>query len=146
MATTGSRREFFLRVLAIIGVCTLLLTASFVGVLALLSGELTATSSRIPWYLVVTSFVFVGTIILLEEGDAEGSTIIVSAVLSSALGFVLVSLAVEGVIFAITYPERVFVSQLVLYFFSAGLIGTGVGYWGLNHWREFSHSTSGDSL
>lgn len=141
MAKAGSRREFFLRVLLVIGASTLLLTASFIGVLAFLNGEVGATSSRIPWYFVVAAVVFVATIILLEEGGADGSTIIISALLFSGLGFILVSLAVEGVLFAIEYPELVFVSQLVLYFFAAGLIGTGIGYWALNHWREFSESS-----
>lgn len=141
MATADSRREFFLRVLLVIGFCTVLLTASFVGVLAVISGEVESASSRIPWYLVITAAVFVGTIILLEEGGADGSTIITSALLFSILGFAVISLAVEGIFFAIEYPELVFVSQLVLYFFAAGLIGAGVGYWALNHWREFSKSS-----
>lgn len=141
MATTDSRRQFFLRVLLVIGGSTLLLTASFIGVLAFLSGEPIATSNRVPWYFVVAAAVFVATIILLEEGGADGATIIVSALLFSALGFVSIALAVEGVLFAWEFPERVFVSQLVLYFFSAGLIGTGIGYWALNHWREFSQSS-----
>lgn len=142
MASAGSRREFFLRVLLVVGVSTVLLTASFVGVLAVLNGEFETASGRIPWYFVIAAGVFVATIILLEEGGADGSTIIISALLFSSLGFGLVSLAVEGVIFAINYPELVFISQLVLYFFAAGLIGTGIGYWALNHWREFS-KTSG---
>lgn len=140
MADSDSRRSFFLRVLLVIGSCTLLLTASFVGVLAVLNGEAQPAASRIPWYLVVAAAVFVGTIILLEESGTEGSTIIVSAMLFSLLALALVSLAVEGVMFAVEYPELVFVSRLVLYFFAAGLIGTGVGYWALNHWREFSRS------
>jgi hypothetical protein len=142
MASAGSRREFFLRVLLVVGVSTVLLTASFVGVLAVLNGEFETASGRIPWYFVISAGVFVATIILLEEGGADGSTIIISALLFSTLGFGLISLAVEGVLFAINYPELVFISQLVLYFFAAGLIGSGIGYWALNHWREFS-KTSG---
>lgn len=141
MASDGTRRKFFLRVLLLMAASTILLTASFIGVLAFLSGEQIATSSRIPWYLVLTATVFVATIILLEEGGADGSTIIISALLFSGLGFALIALAVEGVLFAIEYPDLVFVSQLVLYFFAAGLIGTGIAYWALNHWREFSQSS-----
>lgn len=141
MASAGSRQGFYVRALLLIGGCTILLTASFIGVLAFLSGEVQAASSRIPWYLVIAALIFVATIILLEEGGDDGSTIIIAALLFSVLGFILVSLAVEGVFFAVSYPELVFVSQLVLYFFAAGLIGTGVGYWALNHWREFSNSS-----
>lgn len=138
-----SRRQFFSRVLFVIGFCTVLLTASFVGVLAVLSTEVTGVADRLPWYIVLAAGVFVGTIVLLEESGSDGGTIIVSAILLGGLGFVLVALAVEGFIYAVTYPELVFVSQLVLYLLAAGLIGTGVGYWAVNHWREFSNSTGG---
>lgn len=143
MAATSSRRAFFLRVVLLIGVCTFVLTSSFVGILALLSGEVGALSGRIPWYFVVTALLFVGTIILLEENDADGRTIIVSAMVFAVIGMLVLSLAVEGFMFALEYPDMVFVSQLVLYFFAAGLIGTGLGYWGLNHWREFTNGRSG---
>lgn len=140
---SANRRSFFLRVGGLIVVCTLLLTASFVGVLALLSGDLTNYQTRVPWYLVVGAIVFVGTIVLLEENGARGRPILATAILTAVVMFALVALGVEGLLFTLENPEAVFVSQLVLYFFAAGLIGTGMGYWGLRHWREFS--TSGGS-
>ncbi|WP_424003327.1 hypothetical protein ACOZ4I_04155 [Haloarcula salina] len=138
MADSESRREFLRRVVLVIGGCTIGLTAAFVGVLAVLSGEIQSVSSRVPWYLVGGALLFVATIVLLDENDADGRTIIVSALVVSVVGFGLLTLAVEGIRFAIMRPELVFVSQLVLYLFAAGLIGTGVGYWALRHWREFS--------
>lgn len=134
----SDRRLSFLRVGALILGCTLLLTASFVGILAVFSGDVTTFKSRIPWYLLIGAAVFVGTIVLLEENGAHGRTILATALLTTVLAFILVSLGVEGFIFTLENPDTVFVSQLVLYLLAAGLIGTGVGYWGLNHWREFS--------
>ena len=52
----------------------------------------------------------------------------------------------EGVLFAFRNPELVFVSQLVYYFIAAALIGTGIGYWGVRHWREFAGQSSSRSL
>lgn len=141
MASSG--RAFFLRVGGLIAVCTILLTASFIGVLALVSGEITNAQARMPWYLVVGALVFVGTIVLLEENGTSGRDILATAILSSTLMFTLVALAIEGILFTMENPETVFVSQLVLYLFAAGLVGTGIGYWGLKHWREFSSGSSG---
>lgn len=139
-------RPFFLRVGALIAVCTLLLTASFIGILALLSGEITNYRARVPWYLVLGALSFVGTIVLLEENGTSGRAILATAVLTAILAFTLVALGVEGVLFTLEHPDTVFVSQLVLYLFAAGLIGTGVGYWGLKHWREFSTGAGGGQL
>ena len=136
MSTTDSRREFFVRVSVVVAVATLFLTASFVGLLALLNGDLRGSSSRIAWYLTVAAVAFVGVIILLETQDAAGTSIITTAAIVATLVFVLVSLGVEGFLYAVRNPAAVFVSQTILYFFAAALIGSGVGYWALRHWRE----------
>jgi len=139
---SASQQQFSTRLLGVIGFCTLLLTASFVGVLALVSGDIVNLLSRIPWYVVIASIAFIITILLLENADADGQAVILSAGFIGVLAFISTLLSVEGVLYAIEFPERVFVSQLVLYLFAAGLIGTGVGYWALNHWREFTRSSS----
>lgn len=133
-------RGFFVRVTALIGICTLLLTASFIGVLAFISGSgyISNLQSRMPWYIVIAAVGFVGTIILLEANDSSGRVILITAAITTLITAILIPLAVEGILFAFQFPEKVFVSQLVLYFFAAGLIGTGLGYWGINHWREFT--------
>lgn len=135
-----SGRVFFARVSALIGISTVILTASFVGILAFLSGAeyIPQLRSRLPWYILIAAVGFVGTIILLEANDAPGRVIIVTATISTLVTVVLVPLAVEGVLFALRNPDEVFVSQLFLYLLAGGLIGTGIGYWGINHWREFT--------
>lgn len=140
---SSNRRSFFLRVGGLIAVCTFLVTASFIGILALLSGEIVDPQARIPWYLVVGALTFVSTIVLLEENGTSGRDILATAVLSTALVFTLVALGVEGILFALERPEGVFDSQLILNLFAAGLISTGIGYWGLKHWREFSTGGGG---
>ncbi|EMA47846.1 hypothetical protein [Halococcus saccharolyticus] len=136
MSATDSRREFFVRVSVVVAVATLFLTASFVGLLALLNGDLRGSSSRIAWYLTIAAVAFVGVIILLETQDAAGTSIITTAAIVAAIVFVLVSLGVEGLLYTLRNPAAVFVSQTILYFFAAALIGSGLGYWALRHWRE----------
>lgn len=134
----GDTSEFFLRIGSIIAVFTLVLTASFVGILAVLSGQMQAYEGRIPWYLVGAALTFVSVIILLEVNKAPGQTIIVTAVVVGAITFLGLFLSVEGFAFAIHNPEIIILEQLGLYFFAAALVATGIGYWGLKHWREFT--------
>lgn len=137
MAAGTFRDSNWGRLGGLIASCTLVLTASFVGILAFASGNVEGLPGRIPWYLIVAAVVFVATIVLLEGHDASGGTIIVTAFVIGSICFLGVTLSVEGVIFAVRQP-RAAVSQLLLYFLAAALVATGIGYWGLNHWREFT--------
>lgn len=137
MALDGTQ-QVILRIGLLIVSSTLLLTAAFVGFIAALSGEVHGFESRLPWYLVGAAIVFVATLILLELNDAAGRTIIVSATVVGGLSFVLLFLAVEGAVFTVDHPGAVLDTRLILYFFAAALVATGVGYWGLRHWREFT--------
>ncbi|WP_436936563.1 hypothetical protein [Halovenus marina] len=133
-------RQFILRITLIIGGFTIILTACFVGLIALMSGEVTEFDDRLPWYLVTVAIVFVSTIIYLEFNISEGKTIIVSAIFTGILSFILTFFSVEGVLFAANNRSTVFDSRLIIYFFAAALVATGIGYWGIQHWREFTTS------
>ena len=138
MRTAFEEVGFYTRISIVIVICTIVLTASFLGVLALLSREIAGFPARIPWYLLATAIVFVATIVVLENAGADGREILATSVVVAVIGFILTSLSVEGLIYTIRFPEEVFVSRLVVYFLSAGLIGTGLAYWALEHWREFT--------
>jgi len=139
MATARGQRfdvEALGRAGALVAVCTLVLTASFVGLVALLSGEAPGVSDRLPLYVLGMATAFVGTILLFEAQGVDGRTIMATAG-SVALGtFVFLTLGSEGVVHAVENPGQVVASQLVFYFLAAGLIGTGLGYWGIRHWQE----------
>ncbi len=145
MAAGSVARSVYARITVVIACCTLLLTFSFVGLLAIVSGTADAVTARLPWYLVVGALAFVATIVLLELYGATGREIIITASFTGAWAVVLVGLGVEGVRYTINHPEEVFVSRLVLYFLAAGLLGTGIAYWALHHWREFT-TQSGQRL
>lgn len=137
-------RRFYLRISAIIAVSTVVLTFSFVGVLAFISGEPEIPLARLPWYLVVGAAAFVASIVMLEEVGGRGRDVIVTAAVNGVFLMIIAALCVEGILFTIRNPEDVFVSQLVLYFLAAGLAGTGIAYWALHHWREYT--TPGERL
>ena len=141
MAPSESQRVIA-QVSALIVGCTLLLTAGFVGLIAALSGELGGFESRIQWYVAVAAVVFVATIVLLELNDAGGATIITSATVVALFAFVLGFLGAEGALYTLENPETVEVSRLVI-FASAALVATGIGYWALRHWREFTVGRTG---
>jgi len=139
------RGESLARVGALVAACTLLLTTSFVGVLALVSGLSPGLGRRLPVYVLLMAGSFVATLILGEQRRRDGRQILVTAAGVGATVFLLGSLSGEGLFYAAANPTEVFDPTLILYFVAAGLIGTGLGYWGVRHWREFA-STRADGL
>lgn len=148
MATARGRRldvdvESLGRAGALVGCCTLVLTASFVGLLALVSGRAFGVSTRLPLYVLGMAAAFVGSILFFEARGIDGHTILTTAA-GIAFGTVVFSLlGGEGLVYALRYPSEVVASQLLFYFLAAGLIATGLGYWGVNHWEDLSAGRSG---
>jgi hypothetical protein len=142
MASAPEYREFLIRGTLIVGLSTLILTASFVGVVALFSGEAVAIGDRFPYYLILMGLVFVGTILLLEEHGSEPRITMLTASISGLLTLLLSVLGVEGILY--TYHNPMVIDQRVVYYFiAAALIATGVTYWAIKHWRELVGSGRG---
>jgi predicted neutral ceramidase superfamily lipid hydrolase len=131
-------RETMLRVTAYIATSTLIITACFIGVVAVITGFVADFEQRLPIYVLVTAVVFVAVVVVLDSGDAEGMPVLLSTVSIGVVTFVIVSLTGEGLRYAVARPGELVASQLVFYFVAAALFCTGVGYWALNHWREFA--------
>ena len=143
MAFTQRVRERVGRVLgtrAVLGVAglTILLTCAFVGLLAFASPWTPAVRSRLGYYVLVMALVFVAAVFRLDDRDRPGTSVLSAVTAVSVAAFVLVGLAVEGVIYAFENSGELVASQLILYFLAAALICTGVAVWGLHHWREFA--------
>lgn len=129
------------RLAAVVGGGTLVLTASFVGLIALVDGGNPGFGARLPVYVLAMAVAFVAGLLLIEtryEGRADGGSIIVTAATIAVAVFAAVTLSGEGVVYAAANPTRVLASKNLLYFLAAGLVGTGVGYWAVRHWREFT--------
>jgi hypothetical protein len=123
---------------------TLVLTAAFVGVLALVNGGNAGVGGRLPIYVLAMAVAFVAFLFAAEQRlerrsrSADGRRVIVTAGGFALTVLVAVALSGEGVVYAVRNPDQVVAREVSLYFLAAGLIGTGLGYWGLRHWREFA--------
>lgn len=131
-------RTFARRAVALVAGSTVVLTAAFVGVVALTQGQTPGVRNRLPFYVFGAAVIFVTTLVSLEDPEEGGLPILTTTVAVSVVGFTLLSLAGEGVRYAVQNPERVLGSSLVVYFLAAALVCTGTVYWGINHWREFT--------
>lgn len=119
---------------------TVMLTASFLGIVALVTGEVVGISTRLPFYVLSMSIAFVGAIVTFEEEFRDGRQILQLSVIGAIATFVFVTLGAEGIAFLIQNPEEVVASHLLFYILAAGLIGTGIGYWTMRHWGEFTRA------
>lgn len=138
----STRREpdgpVYSRLGALIVGCTAVLTLSFVGLVSLATGDAGNVGGRVPFYVLGTALSFVGTILVVDGPRRDGRAVLLVAGAVAGATFVLLSLGAEGLRYALTNPETVLVSRSGLYLVAAGLIGTGVGYWALRHWRELA--------
>lgn len=126
------------KAVALIGASTLLLTMAFLGVLAVVEGGNRGIDSRVPVYLLLAAAVFVTFIVLLEQRDLDGQTVLVSTVSIAVATGVLTWLIGEGLVYVSNDPSRVVASHLIVYLLAAAVACTGLFYWTLNHWREFT--------
>jgi hypothetical protein len=129
--------HMLVRAAAMVGVSTTFVTAAFIGIVALATGAVADLADRLPFYVLIMAIVFTGFVFLIDARANDGGTVIVSSIGVAILGFGMVLLAGEGLVFLITKPDQLLTSQLIIYLISAGLVCTGLAYWGLRHWREF---------
>lgn len=118
--------------------CTAALTLSFVGIVSLATGDAGNVGGRFPFYVLGTALAFVAAILVVDGPKRDGQTVLTVAGTVAGATFVLLSLGTEGLRYAVSNPETVLASSSGLYLLAAGLIGTGVGYWALSHWRELA--------
>jgi hypothetical protein len=122
--------------LAGIGVCTALLTASFLGMVGLVSGNAVGVPTRLPLYVLGGSIAFVGALFALEGDSRDGSVVLGRAAIAALATFVLAVLGAEGVVYALAEPDAVVASHLFVYLLSAAIIASGLGYWAVQHWQD----------
>ena len=123
---------------AFVVLSTVLLTASFLGIVALVTGAVNGLNTRLPFYVLSMAIAFVGAIITFEEEFRGGTQILQLSVIGAIATFVFVTLGGEGVAYLVENPEQVVASHLLFYILAAGLIGTGIGYWAVQHWAELT--------
>jgi len=142
MATASRNRSSTARpesagVVAVVGASTVLLSLCFFGVVALVD-KAPGTAGRLPYYILGGSLAFVASLLGLEGTLRDGERIFATAVTIGLAAAVAFGLSIEGVRYAIQQPELLVSSALLPYVVAAGLIATGIGFWGVNHWRELT--------
>ena len=138
MDSPTTDREFVARAGSAVVASTVVLTASFVGVVSFLTGSAVDVGARLPFYVLAMAIAFAGTLFVLDDPTADGVRVIVATVGVAVASFVFTALSAEGFVYAIKHTERLLGSNLLVYFFAAGLICTGLAFWALRHWREFA--------
>jgi len=126
----------------IVAVSTLSVTSAIIGVVAVLNGEASAIEARVPYYVFFMALVFTALVFLLERNLDDGKRILTVSFALAALAFVIAMLGVEGVFYGLDNLDQV-LSNITLYFLSAGLACTALVYWAVHHWREFVSSQRG---
>lgn len=120
---------------ALVGVCTAALTAAFVGIAAIVTGNAAGVVERLQFYILAGAVTFVGGLLVLEESRHRGQTVLTGATAAGVVGFLLLGLGSEGVRYALAQPEIVLSSSLFVYLVAAALIASGVGYWSVRNWQ-----------
>ena len=113
--------------------CTAVLTLGFFGVLALATEQAPELSLRVPVYVFGAAVTFVGAIVALDRMRRDGLTILAAAAGLAIAAFAVLLLGGEGALYVARHPEQVIESHRVLYLVAAGLVATGLGYWGVRH-------------
>jgi FtsH-binding integral membrane protein len=131
---------------AAIAGCTLVLTAVFVGIVALASGQAAGLVGRLPLYVLATAVAFLAVLLVADHDRTHGMTILGRSVAVAVVCFVTVSLGTEGVVYAVRYPETVVGSHLFVYLLSAAVIASGLGYWAARNRRDVSDLASSNYL
>lgn len=127
-----------MRTVILVAIFTVVLTTNFIGIMSFITEGAPGATGRLPMYVLATSVVFVASIILLELSEYDGRSVLTASLTAGILGFVFITLGGEGLVYAWRDPDDVITSQLLVYFVAAAVIGTGLGYWALRHWREFT--------
>ncbi|MDZ7730334.1 MAG: hypothetical protein U5K37_04525 [Natrialbaceae archaeon] len=125
-------------------IVTILLTAAFVGFVALTGGATTGVADRIHYYILGLAAVFVTALWQLDDRDHDGGVILVAATSIAVVAATILGLAAEGFYYAMRDPGQALQTELLVYFIAAALICTGLGIWAVRHWREFADENSAE--
>ena len=132
--------ETLVRASTFVVVSTVVLTASFLGIVGHATGRISGVAGRIPYYVLLTAVSFVVAIVAIESLVGQTRAVLGGAVVAAAVALVFVILGGEGVVYVRQHTAEVVSSQLLIYILAAGLIGTGLCYWALQHWAELAGS------
>jgi hypothetical protein len=116
---------------------TLIFALATVGLIGLFNGENVGNEQRLGVYVLFSSVLFIITIYYIEKMGKRNAFEVIKVVMAiTILGFVLASLSGEGLVRVIRGTE--YTLQMYLYLITGGLVCSGVGYWAIRHWKEYT--------
>jgi len=138
-------RDVLVRAGPLICATTLALTAAFLGIVGIASGNAGGLVARLPLYVLAGSVGFVAALLVAEHSQLYGREALATAAAVGIVGFVMIGLGTEGIVYGINYPDAVVASHLSVYLLSAAMIASGIGYWTVRNWRDVTRvmQTSG---
>lgn len=119
---------------------SLALTLAFFGLFALVTGTAVGLSERVPFYVLAAAVTFAASLFGLDRHHWDGRDLLFFSIVISIAAFVMVTLGLEGVVFAVENPGESLASRRFVYLLSVALISTGLGYWATCHWSEIARS------
>jgi len=149
MATSANgylERDVLARAGPLICATTLALTAAFLGIVGIVSGETGGLVGRLPLYVLAGSVGFVGALLAVEHSEYYGRPALATASGVGIVGFVMIGLGTEGVVYGLTNPDAVVASHLFVYLLSAAIVASGVGYWTVRNWRDVTTAVNTSGL
>jgi hypothetical protein len=149
MATSANghlERDVLVRAGPLICATTLALTAAFMGIVGIASGNAGGVVGRLPLYVLAGSVAFVAALLAAEHSEYYGRPALVTAAGVGVVGFVMIGLGTEGVVYGATHPDAVVASHLSVYLLSAAMIASGVGYWTVRNWRDVTTAVNTSGL
>ncbi len=115
---------------------TVVLTAFFLGLSGFLTGGNPGFSDRVPYYVFMFAALFVAGVYLIDERADDPEVVLAVVAGISVAAFVLLGVAIEGVVYAARNSDTVLGSEILVYFAAAGLFCIGVGIWLMRNWRD----------
>jgi hypothetical protein len=128
--------EFVAQVGLLVVVSTAMFTLGFFGLLALVTGETPQVGLRIPVYAFGGAATFVGAIVGLDQLRRDGTEVLAAAGGLSVVAFGILLLGGEGALYVTRNAGALVESRLFLYLLAAGLVSSGLAYWGVRHRRS----------
>ena len=135
-----SNRPVLARVGMLVVASSLALTLAFFGLLALVTGSAVGLSGRVPFYVLAAAVTFAAALFGLDRHHWDGRDLLFFSIVISLAAFVMVTLGLEGVVFAVENPGESLASRRFIYLLSVALVATGLGYWTTCHWAAISRS------
>lgn len=139
-SSVSSNHPFLARIGTLVLGSSLALTLAFFGVLALATGNAAGLSGRVPFYVLAAAVTFAAALVGLDRRHWDGRDLLFVSIGLGVVAFLLFTLGLEGVVFAIEHPGESLASRRFLYLLSAALVATGLGYWLASHWPEIARS------